>query len=221
MKRLLLVAMILLLAVGVMNAGERMTKQGTWSLNFTINGLGDFGVIGVPVSDISYVTSPTGPIQSLTLYGVGGSYFLNDDMALRANLAFNSSNVTNEVTGNEQDVTAQGWGITPALLMYMGGDGPVAAYWGPQVGYGMFTITDENPPAGPEGKLTGTTFSVALVMGAQWWAWDQVAFNAEYGLGYVSSSSELEGGGTTVDGPSTTDFGITSWSVGLGVFFNR
>ena len=58
-------------------------------------------------------------------------------------------------------------------------------------------------------------------MGAQWMAWEQVAFNAEYILAYNSYSSKVESGGTTVDGPTVTEFGIYSWSVGLGLFFNR
>jgi opacity protein-like surface antigen len=224
MKRLLLVAMIVLLAVGVMNAGERMTKAGTWSLNFTVNGLGDFGVIGAPVSSVTFFDENAN-LQSATLYGFGGSYFLNDDMALRANLTFNNTNQNVKNTGGESDLTMQAWGITPAFLWYMGGDGPVAAYWGPQVSYSMISAESETTPVSGTGTTEtgkGTTFGVGVVMGAQWWAWDQVAFNAEYTLGYSSTTTEYEvTGGTTSDGPTFTDFGISNWAVGLGFYFAR
>jgi opacity protein-like surface antigen len=212
MKRLLLVAMVVLLAVGVMNAGERMTKNGTWSLNFTMNGLGDFGVGGAPAAGIEGVG---------TLYGFGGSLFLNDDMALRVGLGF--ANHNENVTGPpETDHTVMGFGVTPALLWYFGGEGPVAAYWGPSVSYGMYSIEDATTPAAVgDTKQTWSQFGVGVVMGAQWWAWDQVAFNAEYLVSYNSASSDVESGGTTTDGPTITNFGINSWSVGVGLFFAR
>jgi hypothetical protein len=219
MKRLLLVAMVLLLAVGLMNAGERMTKQGTWSLNFTMNGLGDFGVGGYPASSI---TDPNGDV--LTLYGFGGSYFISDDMAIRAGLAFNNTNYNTKETGGETDVTMMGYGISPALLWYFLGEGPVAAYWGPGVMFGSYSQESEFTPTSGTGsstKGTLTEFGVGIVMGAQWWAWDQVAFNAEYMLSYNSATSDVESAGTTTDGPSITTFGINQWSVGLGLFFNR
>jgi hypothetical protein len=215
MKRVLLVAMVVLLAVGVMNAGERMTKNGTWSLNFTMNGLGDFGVIGAPAAGIQGVG---------TLYGFGGSLFLNDDMALRVALGFNNNNTNTKNTAGETDHTEMGFGATPALLWYFGGEGPVAAYWGPAVSYGMFSVKDETTPTAGTGTSTTTTasqFGVGLIMGAQWWAWDQVAFNAEYLLAYNSATSDVESGGTTTDGPTVTNIGISQWSVGVGLFFAR
>ena len=219
MKRLLLVAMVLLLAVGMMNAGERMTKAGTWALNFTMNGFGDFGVGGFPASSI---TDANGDV--LTLYGFGGSYFLSDDMALRAGVAFNNTNFNTKTTGGETDETFMGYGVSPALLWYFGGEGPVAAYWGPQVMFGSFSNETEFTPTSGTGtstKQTATQFGVGLVMGAQWWAWDQIAFNAEYVLGYNSATSDVESAGTTTDGPTITSFGINQWSLGLGIFWNR
>lgn len=217
MKRLLLVGLVLLLAVGLVSAGERMTKQGTHSLNFYINGLGNFGVFGVPA----------GTANGSYLYGFGGSYFLQDDMALRAGVAFNrwhSSEKDYAVAGDERNLTEFDFGIMPALLWYCMSEGPVAGYWGPTAFYGMSSDeTEYIPPAGASTttKVSYTDFGFGVVMGAQWWAWDQVAFNAEYILAYTMSSSKVESGATSTDGPDITDFGIYSWSVGLGLFFNR
>lgn len=214
MKRLLLVVLVLLLAVGLSTAGERMTKQGTHSINFLINGLGDFGVSSFPVASVG----------AGTLYGFGGSYFLQDDMAIRAGVAFNRWNQNTKGTTGETDNTEMGFGVSPALLWYCMGEGPVSAYWGPGAMFGMYSDETKFTPTSGTGtstKQTWTGFGVGIVMGGQWWAWDQVAFNAEYMLSYSSYSSEVESGGTTTDGPTVTEFGFSSWSVGLGLFWNR
>jgi hypothetical protein len=212
MKRLLLVGLVLLLAVGLVSAGERMTKQGTYSLNFTFQGLGDFNV----------GPSPAGWNQGQNQYGFGGSYFLNDDMALRAGVAFSRSNTNAKYTGGEVDDTEMGFGFYPALLWYCTGDGPVAAYWGPTVFFSQYSHEIANSPVlASDYKDTWTGFGAGIVMGAQWWAWDQVAFNAEYMVSYSSFTSKHESGSTSTDNPSDTEFGIGQWSLGLGLFFNR
>lgn len=214
MKRLLLVALVLLLAVGMTSAGERMTKAGTHSLNFMMNGLGSFGV----------TSSVAAWVGGSSLYGFGGSYFMNDDMAIRAAIAFNRWNSNNKTTGGETDDTEMAFGLSPALLWYCMSEGPVAGYWGPMAMFGMVSDESKFTPTSGTGSSTKTTwtqFGFGAVVGAQWWAWQQVAFNAEYVLAYSSYSSEVESGGTTVDGPTVTEFGIYSWSVGLGLFFNR
>ena len=214
MKRLLLVCLVVLLAVGLTTAGERMTKQGTHSLNFLINGLGDFGVNGFPAAMVA----------GGTMYGFGGSYFMNDDMAIRTGIAFNRWNQNSTVPTGEFDDTEFGFGISPALLWYCLGEGAVSGYWGPTATFGMFSDESKFTPTtgtGTSTKQSWTQFAFGVVLGAQWWAWDQVAFNAEYVVAYSSASSEVESGGTTVDGPTVTEFGIYEWSVGLGLFFNR
>ncbi len=217
MKKLLLVCLVLLLAVGLTSAGERMTKQGTHSLNFLMNGLGNFGVMG----------SPAGTANGSYIYGFGGSYFIQDDMAIRTGLAFNRWNENEKnvsVTGDEQDQTWMTFGVMPALLWYCMSEGPVAGYWGPTALFGMSSYESEyTPPTGAAStsKTTYTDFGFGVVVGAQWWAWQQVAFNAEYVLAYNTSSSKFESGGTSTDGPTNSGFGIYSWSVGLGLFFNR
>ncbi len=212
MKRLLLVGLVLLLAAGFATAGE--TKQGTTTLNFLINGLGTFGVNG----------STAGTANGNYLYGFGASYYIQDDMAIRLGLAFNRWNSNEKdvnVTGDEQDFTQMAFGIQPALLWFFMNEGPVSAYWGPGVMFGMSSNESVyTPPTGAAStsKTSYTDFGVGIIMGAQWMAWEQVAFNAEYMISYNSSASDTESGGTTTDGPSITEFGISSWSVGLNLF---
>jgi hypothetical protein len=212
MKRLLLVVMVLLLAVGLMTAGE--TKQGSMSVNFLINGLGTFGVSG----------TTAGTANGGYLYGFGGSYYIQDDMALRLGLAFNtgtSSEKDVEQTGDEENITDMAFGIQPALLWYFMNEGPVSGYWGPMVMFGMSSHENEYVPPAGAAQTTKTSYSdfgAGIVMGAQWMAWEQVAFNAEYVLAYGSSSSTQDVGGTSTDGPTISGFGIYSWSVGVSLF---
>jgi hypothetical protein len=215
MKKLLLVGMITLLAFGLSYAGgERMTNQGTHSLNFLMNGLGTFGVSGFP----------SGSSNGSWMYGFGGSYFVATDMAIRAGVAFNRWNENQTTTGGETDETFLQFGIAPALLWYCVGEGAVSGYWGPTVMFGMSSDENKFTPTsgtGSSSKQTYTDFGFGFVMGAQWWAWSQVAFNAEYVLAYNTSSSKFESGGSSTDGPTETFIGIYSWSVGLALFFAR
>lgn len=213
MKRLLLVGMITLIAFGLTYAGgERMTNQGTHSLNFTFNGLGNFDIGSVPA----------GWNQGMNQYGFGGSYFFQNDMALRAGVAFSRQNENTEYTGGEEDETWMGYGLMPALLWYCAGEGAVAGYWGPTAFFSQYSHEIKNSPASTSDyKDTWTGFGAGVVMGAQWWAWSQVAFNAEYVLAYESYTSKREQGSTSTDNPSDTGFGIYSWSVGLSLFFTR
>ncbi len=212
MKRLLLVAVVLLLAVGVMSAGEM--KQGTMSLNFTINGLGNFGVTGAP--------SATADLDQI--FGFGASYYIQDDMFLRLGLGFANANINQKdviVTGDEQDNTVMFFGIQPALLWNFMNEGNVSGYWGPQVMYGMASNSqDYTPPTGAvqSTSVDYTDFGAGVVVGATWTPWDQVGFSAEYGFMYASSSSSSDNGTTTTDGPSLTGFGISSWAVALNLY---
>lgn len=221
MKRLLLVGLILVVAAGLTFAGgKRMTTKGTHSLYFTMNGLGDFGIGSYPAGMIS--AWDDGDIATSRMYGFGGSWFFQDDMAVRAGISFGRQNANDKYSGGEVDITWMQYALTPALLWYCMSEGSVAGYWGGYLSYAHGSYEVENSPASTSDfKDSWDGFGVGLLLGAQWWAWDQVAFNAEYMAGFQSSSSKVESGGTSSDGPTITEFGISSWAVGLGFFFDR
>ncbi|MBI1804827.1 MAG: hypothetical protein HY033_13810 [Ignavibacteriae bacterium] len=211
MKAMLFILFALVLTTSIMFAGTPMTSQGDKALTFTINGLGNFGVSGVPA-----VSAP----GLGTLYGAGGKYFVSQDMAFRTIVAFNNYSTTVK-TGSGDDKNSTTWiGIAPGLEWHMAAAGAVSPYWGLMADFGWAKNT-HTPPTGSETSSSGTSFGAAALLGAEWYAFDGVSFNAEYQFGFSTTSTKTNPGTGDVDGPSYTTFGINSWAVGINVYLGH
>jgi len=218
MKRVLFALFLVVISLNLTVAGTPMTDQGTKALSFAINGLGTFGVGSLTGS--SLYAGGTGPYY---LIGAGGKYYLSKDMELRGVLTFNmNSEQDKDATGaNTDKITTTGFGLSPALLWHMPPAGAVSPYWGAMVQFGYAKKTD-TPASGTETSGSGTTFGLGAVMGAEWFAWDGVSFNAEYQLTFnTNSQSVVNGAGTTIDKTSYTNFGISSFGVGINVYLGQ
>jgi hypothetical protein len=205
MKKLLLVLFIMAFAANMMFAGTPMTNQGDKTLGFVMNGLGNFGIGGVNAGFTN---------------GVSLKYFLSKDMALRANVGFGTTTVktpTGTAAGDNEQTTTN-IGLRPGLVWHMAPvAGSVSPYWGLEGQFGWVKGTNK-PAGGTESSASGTMFGADVFMGAEWWAFDGVSFNAEYNLGFSSTTTKSEANGVSTDGPSTTSIGISSWAVGLNVY---
>ena len=210
---MLFTLLALVLTTSIMFAGTPMTSQGDKALSFTINGLGSF--------DVSGVNSASVPGYG-TLYGVGGKYFISQDMAFRAVVSFNNSSTTTKSTDpvGDNKSTYTAIGFAPGLEWHMAAAGAVSPYWGLMANFG-WAKNAYTPAGGTESNSSGTTFGAAALLGAEWYAWDGVSFNAEYQLGFNSSSTKSEAGGTSTDGPSYTNFGIQSWALGINLYLGH
>ena len=206
MKKLLLVLFIMAFAANMMFAGTPMTNQGDKSLGFLVNGLGSFGVTGV--------NSGAG------INGFSMNYYISKDMALRANIGFGTS-TTKSPTGTpagDNENTGTAIGVRPGLMWHCPPvAGSISPYWGLEAEFGWIKNTFK-PAGGTESSNSGTLFGAGAVMGAEWYPWDGISFNAEYNLSFTSSSTKSEAGGVSTDGPSNTSIGISSWAVGLNVY---
>jgi len=213
MKKLLLVLFIMVVSANIAFAGTPMTNQGDHALSFYVNGLGDFGVGEVWVAGASGLGN---------IYGFGGKYFMSQDMALRANLGFGTSTVkTPAGTAGDNESTNLEIALRPGLEWHCP---PVAnsisPYWGFEAMFGYAKNTFK-PAGGTESNTSGQVFGAGVFAGAEWFPWDAISFNAEYGLGFSSSSTKSESGGVSVDGPTYTNIGIMSWAVGLNVYMGN
>lgn len=211
MKRMLSVLIALMLVASMTYAGTPMTAQGDRALSFLMEGFGDFGIHGLAAGS-------AGPYS---MYGFGGRYFISENTEIRAGVAFNSRSTTTKTTSGDFKNNLTQIGLAPAILWHCPAAGAVSPYWGFEGQFGWAKDTDTPPSPGVESSDSYTSFGLAGVLGAEWFPWDGVSFNAEYNLGFRSSTSKSESGGTSVDGPTVTEIGIGSWAVGINVFLGR
>jgi opacity protein-like surface antigen len=206
MKQLLLVLFIVVVAANLAFAGTPMTAKGDKSLGFWVNGLGDFDLSGVHAAG--------------GLDGISFKYFLSQDMALRANAAFGTSTTKTPVgTTGDNENTSTGIALRPGLIWHCPPvAGAISPYWGIEGSFGWVKNSFKPAGGGAESSNSGTVFGAGVLLGAEWWAWDGISFNAEYNLGFTSTSTKSEAGGTSTDGPSMTAIGIDWWTVGLNVY---
>ena len=211
MRRMLLIFLVLIVSGSLIYAGEPKTKRSERELFFMMNGFGDFGIIGAHAATVS---APA--VGTNRLYGAGGRLYVSDELALRAAVAGDYERTSTKTTAGDNTTTETAIGIEPALEWHCPAVGPISPYWGVLAQFGW--VKGENtPPGGTASSASGTYFGAGFMLGAQWWAFDGVAFNAEYNLRFRSTSSKTESGGVSTDGPTVTEIEIDTWAVGVNI----
>jgi opacity protein-like surface antigen len=216
MKKVLILALAIATVFGLASAQDVVpdVKTGSKSMNFTFGGLGAFGL---------FATGPSG--------GIGMSYFLNSDAALRLGLQVQSTSTTIAAnpgvgqTGTDGSRSSFGLGIGADYLMYMNA-GRVRPYWGAGVQFLMNSNDakpavispatqgeDKNDPAnGP----TGTTIQLAGFLGAEFFIYSQLSVSAEYQLNIVNINSPADNVLTQGNNSITNKIGSTTNILGFG-----
>ncbi|MDE3058670.1 MAG: outer membrane beta-barrel protein [Bacteroidota bacterium] len=209
MKKLLavVVAGLLLSSIAFAQDVTPAQKAGAKSLNFTFGGLGAFGLRG------------TGPAA-----GIGASYFLSDNAAVRAGLqvAINSTSTpSNLTTGGTDGSTSQFLlGVSADYLMYMNA-GRVRPYLGAGLNFATSSFDnkpvdkrgfDEQKGLDANGNPTGTIFGLGGIVGAEFFVYSEISLSAEYQLNLISimSASDVQ---TTVGNTTTTAKGGSATNV--------
>jgi len=207
MKKILAVVLAVVMMCGVVMAQEVQnlgTKAGDKSMNFTFGGLGAFGI------------GATGPAG-----GVGLSYFLGSDAAVRAGLQVKSTSSTipaNPATG-QTGTDGSSSNFTLALsadyLMYMqGATSRVRPYMGAGFSFSMTSSESKNAVIAPAVQVTtkgtgaGTTLGLMGIAGAEFYLYPELSLSAEYQLTLFSMNSpsdvESSAGSTTVTTKQTS-----------------
>lgn len=202
MKKMFSVLVVVLMVAGVVSAQETPAgnKAGAKSMNFTFLGLGTFGLAG---------TGPAG--------GIGVSYFLSSDAAVRlglqvamnsATIPFNPPPATPTQTGSDGDFSEFSLGVAADYLMYMDA-GRVKPYMGAGVGVSLASNSGKAAVASgaTAGEITnglaadyagfgaspsntpGLTFGLAGIVGAEFYLYNEISVSAEYQLNLFSMSS--------------------------------
>jgi opacity protein-like surface antigen len=215
------VAAMLVSAFAFAQDVQPAVKAGSRSMNFTFGGLGAFvfGAAGVNG-------------------GISGSYFMNQDAALRVGLqvyANSTKTPWNDFSGNGTNPGSDGTTSTFSLgldvdyLMYVNAMTPrVRPYWG--AGVRIVTQSSDSKPgianSAPNGTPTetkngtggdGLTFGLAGFMGAEFFLYPEISVSAEYQLNLISLTSQADRVSSFKGSPSvTTKLGSATNILGFG-----
>jgi hypothetical protein len=217
MKRIIVALLVVAVAGSFAFAGDNakpITKAGNAALLFDLGGLANLSA---------------GNYEG----GFGAKYYLSNDLALRLGLGFTSSSQTtkNPTTGtlpptilSESKLTSMSFSVAPGVQFNIAKTNAVVAYVGGLVSFTTSSTKREGNSvgfntgftSGAEYKESNSIFGVAAFVGAEWFAWDNISFSAEYRFGFSSTTGKVEstvpapGVSTSTDSPSTTSFGISS-----------
>ena len=224
MKKVLLVLFVLVVSTSLSLAGTPMTSQGTKALSFVINGLGTFGVSDANAGSIKVDPNNVsgGLFSSAAIAGFGGKYYISNDVELRGVVSFSWSTdqKKDNLGADANKLTSTVFGIAPAILWHMMAAGPVSPYAGVGGKFG-WAKGEDAPKTGSASSVSGTAYGVSGILGAEWFAWDNISLNAEYQLGFSANTTKTDNAGTSVDTDAYTNIGISSWAVGINVYIGQ
>ena len=172
---------------------------------------------------VGTISLPDDGFSSIDLVGAGFRYFITNQIALGLGLSFGSSSSTleSETGKSESSATLFGLGLDANYhLMSLYG---VSPYIGLNVNFGTLSGTNEFTPEGEATETTdfsGNGFGVAAQFGFDWYFTEGLSLGGKYALGFRSlGEPEVTSEGETEKGPSSTSFGISTFSVLLNVHF--
>lgn len=212
-------AIALFLCCAITSAQENTprTSEGDRALLFSINGFGDFGVRGTVAGNLGSMNAGDSAFDAASpVYGIGAKYFLAPRTAIRLALGlglFSQSDGTGGIGG----AGATAFAISPALEHHVVQSGAITAYVGGFAGFATRSSTNGSE-ATAEVSRSSTTISLGGMLGVEFFPWSAVSFGAEYQLGANFNSFSSSANGNDVDLPGTTEIGIGTVAVKLGVY---
>ncbi|MFI5201369.1 MAG: outer membrane beta-barrel protein [Candidatus Kapaibacterium sp.] len=193
-----------------------LTAQGSAAFMFTISGLGSFG-IGSP----GLGSDTAGPI----LFGVGGKWYLADDLALRVLLALHThSGNPNYPDSSSVKPSSTQFGIGVGVEKHFRPLYSTSPYVGAQISFADQS-TDNGASGNAEFKTSSSTFGVAALAGFDWFFTKGIAAGAEMALGFSTTSNSTtgpseSGSSVTANKQSVTNIALaTGGDVHLVVYF--
>jgi len=172
---------------------------------------------------VATVSIPDEVFSSMSLYGAGFRYFVTNQIALGFGVNFGTTSTDQDIEGVgtlNQSATTIGVGIDANYhLKSLYGISP---YLGVNVNFGTYSASDDEIDEGNEIVTTdysGSGFGAGFQFGFDWFFTEGISLGGKYALGFRSlgkSNIDLPDG-DTVEGPSTTQFGISTFSVILNV----
>ena len=161
-------------------SGDTALMAGTKSLIFSFGAFANGGL----TSGAFLAVSPDGnmePDATMAQYGVGGRYYISDQMAVRG--AFQFQTTTRDAEGNEDSYTM--FGLGAGIQYHFVTSGKVSVFGGGMLGFYKGTLEEEGQD---DTDVTG--FGLYGILGAEYYINRSLSFGAEYILGFTSTSAE-------------------------------
>lgn len=186
-------------------AGETPLKAGTMSAIFSFGSYGSnyglthgafFSATPNEQLDPNYVGAQ---------YGIGGRYYINEQLAVRGTLMFGTT--SRDVEGNEESWTH--FGLAGGAQYHFLNAGKASLYGGGMLAFYSGTYSEDGAD-----DLDITGFGLYGILGAEYYISANLSLGAEYTIGITKASTE--------QGPIDADFfdfSIQMFSFNLGFHF--
>lgn len=191
-----------------------ITKSGSAAFVFNVGGLGAFGPAAQPIGTVS-----NGALSQV-VSGAGVKYYLSDDFAAKVLLAFGTSDngVDETKGGTNMNQSAMQFGIGAIAEIHFGPLYSTSPYAGGGVQFVSGSVTTKSQPTPGttvESKVSGTQITILAVAGFDWFFTRGIAIGTEWGLGFTTSSSSSESGGTKTDNASPNSIALGMTGTGI------
>ncbi|HEY6437801.1 MAG TPA: outer membrane beta-barrel protein [Ignavibacteriaceae bacterium] len=170
---------------------------------------------------VGTISIPDASLSNADLFGAGFRYFVSDQIAIVGGLSFGTSSSTLEDDNGMTENSLTVFGISVDANYHMRSLYSVSPYVGFHINYGLLSGSSDFTPDG--GTVATTDYSgngvgIAAQFGFDWYFTEGLSLGGKYALGFESlGKPEITDEAGTVEGPSTTAFGISTFSVILNV----
>ena len=210
------IALLLCCAAARAQENTPRTAEGDRALLFSINGFGDFGVRGSIAGTAGSGFGGDSALGSgVPIYGVGGKLFIAPRLAVRLALGLGLSSQA-EDSGGSGGASSSAFALSPAIELHLVQAGSITSYVGGFLSYAR--RTSGSGSEGTEFSSASSSIGLGAMLGVEFFAWSRMSFGAEYQLGVRFNSSSSTSAGNTSARPGTTDIGIATVAVRLGVY---
>lgn len=172
---------------------------------------------------VGTVSVPDEAFSSADLMGAGFRYFITNQIALGLGLSFGTSSSTLETETGKSESSMTVFGVGIDANYHLNSLYGVSPYVGINVNFSSLSGTDEFTPEGgatDKTEYSGSGFGAAAQFGFDWYFTEGLSLGGKYALGFRSlGEPEVTSEGETEKGPSSTAFGISTFSVLLNVHF--
>jgi hypothetical protein len=159
--------------------------------------------------------------DNMDLFGAGFRYFFTYQIAVVLGLNFGTGSTSQEFqNGDKAETSSSTFGLSVDGNYHLKPLYSVSPYVGVNLNFGNYSSTVELTEGGTTTKteFSGSGFGFGINFGFDWYFTEGLSLGGKYTLGYQSlGKPEEKSGNTTVEGQSSSSFGVGSASVILNV----